>query len=1131
MFLVVNIVASTALRNQTNDMSEIIFTKPIKPTSYQLGRLLGSFAVVLTIFLAVPIGMLVGSLMPWVDTTRFGPIRMDIYISGYFIYVVPTLFFLSCFFYSLAIRFKSVTSVYLMAIVVIILNEITGEFLNSPQSRSLASLLDPFAVTTFFEISRYWSIAEKNTTAITITDTLLINRFLWISIGIFTLAVFGRLKQLDSLATKRLSRRQLKKNKQQNLQANQDRIKQLELATTANIDSKGSTNRMLLAFLTRMKFEFKAVIFNPGFILLGIITSIILLVSSTLPQGMFGTPFLPLTQTMVEMIRSSTAMMIMIVITYYTAEVVWRERQSGIGDIVDSMPINNFIFWLSKLTAVWAVVIALLLICSLVTMSVQYLKGYPHIDILQYFISLSLFSALPWMMYVVLAFLLQVVSSNKYIGMAWFVIFIGSRLLMDPLGLEHHMFQFGQAPELQFSDINGYGDHLKSQLWYLLYWGAISTLLGLLSYGLWHRGPQQSIKSRLSLFSYQIGQSGRYIMWCSLLTVAIAGAGIIYNTLYLNVFISSQQQISASANYEAEYSKFANSAAPQIQRMNVTIDIFPEQRKIEASAVFEVKNTSSLPIQRFLISMPVEHGYSVELTGGKLSKDYGPLTTHWFEFKDPLQPGEVRQGEMSVIKQRNGFSDINPDLTLVRNGTFINNTELFPVFGYQPMEEIRDSNDRARHNLGEANRANSREDESHYQKTIMGHMSGYIDFEATLSTSMNQIAIAPGYLQREWQQDGRRYFKYKMDSPIENYYSIMSAELKVETQMHNGVQYEVYYHPSHEMNVPIMMEAMKDSVDYYGRSFGPYQHRQARIIEFPGYRIFAQSFPNTIAYSEKIGFINDTRDENQINSVYYVTAHEMAHQWWGGQVHGANVQGSTVISETMSQYSALMLTRKKYGMEKVRRILKFELDRYLSERSRELIEEQPLARAENQQYIHYRKGSVVMMSLLDLLGEQRLNHALSEFIKQYKFSGHSYPTTIDLVRALAKGSSEDERTFIHQMFEEINLYNLIAKEGKLKRTENGEYEVTIIVDAKRLIADGQGIETETPLSQIIEIALFSENPYDSGSTKEPLYLEKHQFKSGENIIKIQVKDKPDFALVDPYIKLIDRDTDDNLISF
>ena len=41
MFMVVNFVAGTATRNHTSLMSEIIYTKPIKPFSYNLGRFFG----------------------------------------------------------------------------------------------------------------------------------------------------------------------------------------------------------------------------------------------------------------------------------------------------------------------------------------------------------------------------------------------------------------------------------------------------------------------------------------------------------------------------------------------------------------------------------------------------------------------------------------------------------------------------------------------------------------------------------------------------------------------------------------------------------------------------------------------------------------------------------------------------------------------------------------------------------------------------------------------------------------------------------------------------------------------------------------------------------------------------------
>src|SRR5262249_21550114 len=142
---------------------------------------------------------------------------------------------------------------------------------------------------------------------------------------------------------------------------------------------------------------------------------------------------------------------------------------------------------------------------------------------------------------------------------------------------------------------------------------------------------------------------------------------------------------------------------------------------------------------------------------------------------------------------------------------------------------------------------------------------------------------------------------------------------------------EIYHHPSHTADLDRMMSGMKDALQYCTDAFGPYQHRQARILEFPRYATFAQSFPNTIPYSEAIGFIArvDDADPNDVDFPYYVTAHEIAHQWWAHQVVGANVRGATMTSETLSQYTALMVMKKKYGKERMRRFLKFELDQYL----------------------------------------------------------------------------------------------------------------------------------------------------------------------------------------------------------
>src|SRR3546814_3449556 len=117
-----------------------------------------------------------------------------------------------------------------------------------------------------------------------------------------------------------------------------------------------------------------------------------------------------------------------------------------------------------------------------------------------------------------------------------------------------------------------------------------------------------------------------------------------------------------------------------------------------------------------------------------------------------------------------------------------------------------------------------------------------------------------------------------------------------------------------------MIESAKKSLDYYTRECSPYQFRQLRILEFPGYSTFAQAFAGTVPYSESIGFIADLRDEDDIDYVFYVTAHEVAHQWWAHQVVGANVQGATMLSESLAQYSALRSEEHTSELQSLMRI-------------------------------------------------------------------------------------------------------------------------------------------------------------------------------------------------------------------
>ncbi len=1134
MFLVVNFVASTATRNETSQMSELLYSKPINPLSYQLGRFFGSFAVVATVFAFVPLAILIGTLLGgqvgWVDPERLGETQLSHYFTAYFYLSLPTLLVLSCFFYAVAIKFRSMMAVYLSAVGLFILYSISGQLLNEPEYRTMAALLDPFALNTFGEVSRYWTMFDKNNNPIELSGVLLENRLLWLAVSVVIMAVFGGFRtkvRMPTAKVKKLSKKALKKAEKEALNQTTNLLDLL----ANDIGSKSSGMQTAAHMRLRISFEIKQVVFSAPFIVLSVLTVFLLIAPLIDPQGMFGTPNWPLTQSMVSLIEGSTALLMLIVLAYYSAEIVWRERNSGMGDIVDSMPVNNITFWLSKIIAI-SLVLALLYVFGIVATVVnQLLQGYNHIELSQYIVRLGYVNLFPIILTAVLAFFLQVISPNKYIGMLLFVLYIISTITLSNFGFSHNMFQFASAPQVFYSDINGYGTFLTSHHWYMLYWTGLTIVFASLTYALWHRGPEQPLKARLSKVGYYLSGSGKISIAVGLLLFIGAGSVIHYNTRVVNDFITADDLEDQRAEYEHKYVEHLNANIPTITKVHAKVDIFPSERRIQATAELTLTNVGDEAITKFLVSKPrFTEEWSVEIEGGSLGELDEAFNTAWFTFNEPLLSGETRQGKLIAKREHHGFSDGDNDFTLLHNGTFIDNYSLFPSFGYRQDWQLSDRHERRQHDLKPLQRANKLEDTRFYNESFFGKGVGFIEFEATISTSADQFAIAPGYIQSETVENGRRTFHYKMNAPMVNFYSIMSAKLAVKKEQYKGINIEVYFHKNHDMNVDRMIESVRDSIDYFTENFGPYQHQQMRIIEFPGYRSFAQSFANTVPYSEQIGFISDLRDPDNIDPAYYVTAHEVAHQWWGHQVGAANVQGSAIISETLSQYSALMVVEKKYGEDKIRKFLKYELDRYLRGRSVEALEEMPLYRSESQQYIHYRKGSVIMMSLKDKLGEQRLNKALQGFLHEFKYQSTPYPTTLDLIAHINQDTNDQEKAFVSNLFEHISLYDLKTTNVEVAAVaeQDNMFDVTLTIEAELKRADGQGKETAIDFVDDIDIGLFSEDPEDLSANDFVLYFAKHTIKTGTNEITIRVKGRPKFAGVDPYVRLVDRDSADNI---
>jgi ABC-2 type transport system permease protein len=220
------------------------------------------------------------------------------------------------------------------------------------------------------------------------------------------------------------------------------------------------------------------------------------------------------------------------------------------------------------------------------------------------------------------------------------------------------------------------------------------------------------------------------------------------------------------------------------------------------------------------------------------------------------------------------------------------------------------------------------------------------------------------------------------------------------------------------------------------------------------------------------------------------------------------------------------VVEKRYGEDNIRKFLRYELDRYLRGRAGETRHEPPLALVQREPYVWYQKGALVMYALSDYIGEDKLNAALRGYLDKNKYAKGPFPDTRGFVEAMRAATPPDLRYLVTDMFESIVLYENKAVSAVAKQEAEKKYRVTLVIDTAKKKSDGSGNETAMAIDDMIDVGVFS-------GTKEhlkPLHMQKQRFSTDKSTVEIVVDEKPTFAGIDPYNKLIDRNPEDNLIA-
>ena len=856
--------------------------------------------------------------------------------------------------------------------------------------------------------------------------------------------------------------------------------------------------------------------------------AVVNLIGSSIEMGeMFGTDVYAVTHMMLQQMANAFNFMLLIIITFYAGELIFKERQAKIADVGDAMPVPDWAPLLAKSMALVGVIAGFLVTGIIVSIGIQLAKGGVPIELGLYARGVLL-GALPFVLMGLFAIVLQVVTNNKFIGYLLMIILMISQIVMGVLKLQHNLYNFGGQPAIQYSDMNGYGHFFAGWGWFGLYWSLFTVALLIAAQAFWVRGLSYEWGRRVRLAGRRLAGPSGVALACCLVAFAGTGVWIFHNTNTLNRYMASDTSMDLQADYEKKYRQYKGLPQPKVTDIRAAVDIYPEQRRVFVKGNYVIKNKTgqALDTLRLQQNPDVETAWT-NMPAHQLVLDDKITGFRILKLATPLAAGASLSLDFTVDVRRPGFSNSGAPDTINLNGTFFNNAEFLPNFGYQPRVELTDRNERRKRGLGEPERMAKLEDQAAHANTVFGDSADWVSFETTVSTTADQIALAPGYLQKTWEENGRRYFTYKMDQKMMPFFAYLSAKWEVRKGAWKGMPIEVYYDKKHPYNVDRMIASSQKSLDYLSSQFTPYQHKQFRIMEFPNYARFAQAFANTIPFSESIGFIADLRDKEDIDYVFYVTAHEMAHQWWGHQVVGANVQGATMLIESLAQYSALMIMEKEYGRDKLRRFLRYELDRYLSGRGGEVLEEQPLYRVENQDYIHYRKGSLVFYRLRDEIGEEPLNRALKKFLVDKGYQEAPFTDSAELLRYIRAEAPADKQALITDLFEKIVFYDNRVTEATAKKRADGQWDVTMKLHLAKLEADGKGKESKRAYDEPVEIGIFARAPGAKEGAERVLYIGKRKLDGATPTVTITVKEQPFDVGVDPYNKMIDRVSRDN----
>ncbi|HEX3129837.1 MAG TPA: M1 family aminopeptidase [Thermoanaerobaculia bacterium] len=1107
-----------AIRDVAAGMDPLLYTTRLRKAEYLGGRFLAALAINAIVVLAIPLGFWVATVTPLVEAEALGPNRLATYLQSLLLFLLPNLVLVGAILFTIGSVARRAIPVYLGAAGVFIGYVAVTDDWSRIESPMLSALGDPLGINALMAMSRYWTPSELNTRLIGFPAMLVWNRVLWLTVAVGLLAVLHRrfrFAHADEGGRRR-------KDSKAVIDTPLEWRGPMDVPQVAGVFALRTRVRQTLDVARQSLAEvMSGRAFQVAWV--GAI-GLVLLWGWNAADTAFDTPTWPVTHLVVSTVLHDRSVLIpWLVIAVYAGELVWKDREVGAAEIADAVPVPTGIALLGRFLALVAIIVAFHTAFLVGGLLLQTLQGYTNFELGLYVRVLFGLYLAANVLLAALAMTIHVLVNQKYVGQILVLMACLLSIFADRLGLPY-LAVYNSGPGWTYSDMNGFGPFLRPYVWFKLYWAAWALLLGVVTVLFWVRGRERGVRRRIARARARFRGPAAWMAGVATASILALGGFVFYNTKVSNDDPAPNEAGRPQAEYERRYGRFEDAPQPVITTADLRLEIYPDEPAVDVRGRYRLVNRAGVAID----SVHVVLNRDVEVRSISLDRPARPVVVdeetgyRIFALGQALAPGESLRLSFELALRPRGFRSRGVQTAVVGNGTYFDRRWL-PFIGYQPWFELSDGAARKRFGLGPVPPMPGPEDAEARRHDTSLRNEDRVQVEAIVGTAADQIPVVTGELRRSWTENGRRYVHSGTDTPTSFVPTAFSAKYAVAEDRWHDVALQIFHHPAHRYNVDRMLAGMKGALDYYTKVFGPYPYHRLRVVEVPPYSINGRAMMTAIVFSEQ-NFITRT-DGGRVDHTFFGTAHEIAHSWWGGQVRGAHVRGRDFLSETLSNYSAMMVTEKILGPEQARRVYDFQMDRYLSRRA-ELERDVPLIEVEEHPPIAYGKGAVAMYTLREQIGEEAVNGALRRFLEKHRNGVPPYPTSLDLLAELRAVTPSSMRYLLTDLFETITLWDVETRRAVVARTGRGQYEVTLDIVAKKVRADSVGRETETPMNDFVDIGVFA--PGTGDGLGAPLYLKRHRIRSGKQTIRVTVAREPARAGIDPWHKLIDRQREDNV---